>query len=394
MFDVLSCMDAANCGRLDDWAHSYLSAGHSANAGLREGLRLQRRYWIGPLLLPLERLERCCGPEPGMEFPVPVGAWQRKVSDIASGLKDPMSVPPLIIEWRAGVLSVRDGSHRYAAMTVAQWDACWVIVWCNNANDYEQARWTLNVDLSAATERKFEHLRRNGWALFPAAVSNDLIAAATRAIHADRAHRHDPARQIEYDNISYCPDLRDKPPILELLTRSPAKDILDRALGWSEIELCYHGQIAIRQAHNTDKPHPPKPHIDGIAAGDGRNGLAPGSEISNFTALVGVFLTTVDTEFAGNLTVWPGSHHRLEAYFRDRGRDAMREGMPEVELGDPIQLLANPGDVVVCHYQLAHTAAVNLSCNDRIAIYFRVSLNGIENRRWELLTNIWNGWRL
>jgi CubicO group peptidase (beta-lactamase class C family) len=31
--------------------------------------------------------------------------------------------------------------------------------------------------------------------------------------------------------------------------------------------------------------------------------------------------------------------------------------------------------------------------NDRIAIYFRVWLKGIENRRWELLTNIWNGWR-
>jgi hypothetical protein len=47
MFEVLSCMDAANCGRLDDWAHRYLSAGPWANAGLRDGLRLQRRYWIG-----------------------------------------------------------------------------------------------------------------------------------------------------------------------------------------------------------------------------------------------------------------------------------------------------------------------------------------------------------
>ena len=393
MFEVLSCMDAANCGRLDDWAHRYLSSGPWANGGLRDGLRLQRRYWIGPLLLPLNHLERCCGPEPRMEFPTPADAWQRKVAGIASGLTDPMDVPPLLVEWRAGRLSVRDGSHRHAAMTAVGWNACWVIVWCNNADDYATARSCLDADSLAVTERRLEHLRRNGWALFPVAVSNDLIAAATRAIHADRAHRHDPARQIEYDNISYCPDLRDKPPIRKLLTHSPAKRILDRALGWNEIEFSYHGQIAIRQAHNTDKPNPPKPHIDGIAAGDGRNGLAPGSDISSFTALVGVFLTTVDTEFAGNFTVWPGSHHRLEAYFRNRGRDAMREGMPEVELGNPIQLFANPGDVVVCHYQLAHAAAVNVSSNDRIAIYFRLSLKGIENRRWELLTNIWNGWR-
>jgi hypothetical protein len=174
-------------------------------------------------------------------------------------------------------------------MTATGWNACWVIVWCNNADDYGKARSLLDADLPAVTERRFEHLRRNGWALFPAAVPNDLVAAATHAIHADRAHHHDPQRQIEYDNISCCPDLRDRPPISELLTHSPAKAILDHALGWNEIEY-YRGQIAIRQAHNTahntDKPYPPKPHIDGT--GTGRNGRAPGSPISNFTALVGV----------------------------------------------------------------------------------------------------------
>jgi ectoine hydroxylase-related dioxygenase (phytanoyl-CoA dioxygenase family) len=390
MFGVLSCMDAANCGRLDDWVDGYLSSGPWANVGLRQGLRLQRRYWIGPLLLPLKRLERCCGPEPGMEFSVPADAWQRKVSNIASGLLDPMAIPPLFIEWRAGALRIRDGSHRHAAMTAAGWNACWVIVWCNSADDYGRARRTLDADSSAVTEQRFEQLRRHGWALFPAAVSNDLVAAATRAIRADLAHNYEPDRQREYDNISFCPDLRDKAPIAELLTHSAAKTILDRALGWNEVEYD-HGQIAIRQAHDTDKPYPPTPHIDGTSAG--ANTIAPGSEISNFTALIGVFLTRVDTEFAGNLTVWPGSHTRLETYFRNQGQGAMQEGMSQIELGDPIQLFADPGDVALCHYQLAHAAAVNLSSNDGIAVYFRVWLKGIAERRWELLTNIWNGWR-
>jgi hypothetical protein len=101
MFDVVSCIDAANSGRLDDWVHGYLRSGPWANAALSEGLRRHHRHWIGPLMLPLQRLVRCCGPEPEMEFRVPAQAWRRKVSGIASSLADPTSVPPLIVEWRS-----------------------------------------------------------------------------------------------------------------------------------------------------------------------------------------------------------------------------------------------------------------------------------------------------
>src|SRR5262249_61690442 len=104
-----------------------------------------------------------------------------------------------------------------------------------------------------------------------------------------------------YDNLSYCPDLRDKPPISQLLTHSPARAILDRALGWNEIEHD-RGQIAIRRAHNTDKPYPPNAHIHGV--GSGRNGLAVRIPVPNFTCLVRVFLTGVHTEVPRNFPAW------------------------------------------------------------------------------------------
>jgi ectoine hydroxylase-related dioxygenase (phytanoyl-CoA dioxygenase family) len=77
--------------------------------------------------------------------------------------------------------------------------------------------------------------------------------------------------------------------------------------------------------------------------------------------LVGVFLSAVRTEFAGNFTIWPGSHRLIETCFIERGPQAMREGMPKVALAEPRQLLCSPGDVVFCHYQLAQAAAVNTS---------------------------------
>jgi len=233
-------------------------------------------------------------------------------------------------------------------------------------------------------------LRAHGYAHFPRLVPTSLVAAAREAIKVDLRERYDPQRQLEYDNQSYCPDLRGTPPIMNLLEASPARDLLDEALGLAYVEWD-KGQIAIRRAHNHPEPAPPQPHLDGFASG--LNGL-DGEKIYSLTALIGVFLTPVSQVFAGNYTVWPGSHNLYEQYFRQRGARALGEPMPTLEIGQPVQLLCEVGDVVLVHYQLGHTAAVNTTDNDRIAIYFRIWLRGLEQRRWHYLTNIWDGWKI
>jgi len=67
-------------------------------------------------------------------------------------------------------------------------------------------------------------------------------------------------------------------------------------------------------------------------------------------------------------------------------------GMPRIPLGEPVQLMTGPGDVVLCRYGLARTAAVKLSAFDRYALYFRLWLKDIEQRRWHLMTLVWDGW--
>src|SRR5262249_49661475 len=141
---------------------------------------------------------------------------------------------------------------------------------------------------------------------------------------------------------------------------------------------------------NHAEPIAPTPHLDGFSSGLNR---VPSGNIYNHTALVGVFLTPIQKPFAGNFTVWPGSQYIYERYFRERGKRALTEPMPRLELGDPIQLLCNPGDVVLAHYQLGHTAAVNTADVDRIAVFFRAVLRDVERDRWRYLTNIWDGWR-
>jgi hypothetical protein len=138
---------------------------------------------------------------------------------------------------------------------------------------------------------------------------------------------------------------------MALLTESGIAAKLDEAIGFDRLVLGYNVQIALRRARNAPRPLPPEPHIDGLPTP--LNGVPANVLVSNFTVLVGVFLSPVRSEFAGNFTVWPGSHHRLERHFREHGLETLRNGMPDIPLGPPLQLLAEPGDVVLCHYQLA-----------------------------------------
>ena len=165
---------------------------------------------------------------------------------------------------------------------------------------------------------------------------------------------------------------------------------MDEVLG-TEAVVHGGGQIAIRWAHNESKNVIYEYHIDGVP--DGKNGVT-GQEIDNFTALIGVFLNDIPRPYGGNLVVWPGSHTALESYFRECGPKAMSTGTPKLALGQSVQIDAAAGDVVLCHYGLAHTVAGNTTDVDRIAVYFRLAFKDIAQHRWEHLTQNWRGWKI
>ena len=112
-----------------------------------------------------------------------------------------------------------------------------------------------------------------------------------------------------------------------------------------------------------------------------------------FAAIAGIFLNDVDTEWAGNLTVWPGTHRRFEEYFRKHEPDPRLErGIPPVELPDPVQLKVEAGDLVFAHYQLAHAPAPNFSGSVRYAVYFRFHHDHPLRESPEVLRDIWRFW--
>ena len=139
-FDLLSARQWAAQDRVEAWVHCYLCSGLGGRTDpeFSAGLKAAARWWNGPLELPLSALSPAVGIQPGMEYVVDREYWEKRTEHMARTLSSLERLPPLIAEYRAGELSVRDGNTRHAAMQRLGWQTCWVIIWYNSESDYCQ----------------------------------------------------------------------------------------------------------------------------------------------------------------------------------------------------------------------------------------------------------------
>ena len=255
----------------------------------------------------------------------------------------------------------------------------------------------------ARTQR--EDIYERGYTVLPAVVPRPRVDAALRAINMSVGDNGlDPDELPIFRMDSFCPELERSEAILDLLYETPLWDVAQAAIGHGKVLPIRSGQIALR--FPSDDSTPAVPHIDGlytapfrVASGRGPVRPLPGEprddatpKVRNFTALAGVYLSDVPRADSGNLTVWPGSHRRYEMHFRQHGPASLYEGMPRVALEPAVQLTAQAGDAVLCHYQLGHGIAPNLSPYIRYAVYFRLYREGHEEVVWRCMADIWCEW--
>lgn len=235
------------------------------------------------------------------------------------------------------------------------------------------------------TPAQKQQIYQRGFVPVPRVVPSVLIHAARRRINEALDHA------FETGDLSVFKEkaIERAPEIAALFNDSPLRALAESAIGTGKIKPVRGGQVALRFSTISDLPAKPGPHLDGMYAPG--NGVAQGT-IRNFTALVGVLLSDLPRPDAGNLAVWPGSHHLYEQFFRKHGPDSLLDGMPDVDLPEPEQIIGEAGDVVLCHYQLAHGVASNLSPHIRYAVYFRLHHVDHEMNRKECMVNLWLEW--
>lgn len=236
-----------------------------------------------------------------------------------------------------------------------------------------------------------EEFYRQGFILLPGIVPLELVEGALWAINNSLGWQGIPPDQIPtYNSQSFCPELRHDPAILNLFKETPLLSVAESVTQPGQIfPINDDGQIALRFPRQRTPTYELHPHLDGMYTP--LNGV-PEGRILSFTALVGIFLSDIPHDEMGNLTVWPGSHQLYEAYFRERGPEKLLEGMPPVELGEPLQIKAKPGDAILAHYQLAHSVAPNFSPYIRYATFFRLMTHAHKNYGLEILTDLWKDW--
>jgi hypothetical protein len=239
------------------------------------------------------------------------------------------------------------------------------------------------------TNEQKQHLYQHGYVQVRGVVPQVMVEEALKAINHSLGEGMPPEKMTTFRAQSYCPELVHTPVIADLFNKTPALALAESAIGAGRFKRPTGGQIALRFPSFQDPPRPPRPHIDGMYSPT--NGVQEGT-IQNFTALGCILLSELNRDFAGNFTVWPGTHHAFETYFREQGPQALLNGMPPVEMPAPLQIHGKPGDFVLAHYLLGHAAAINVSPYVRYAIFFRITHLEHGDYKWETMTDAWRQW--
>ncbi|MBW3637654.1 MAG: phytanoyl-CoA dioxygenase family protein [Armatimonadetes bacterium] len=245
--------------------------------------------------------------------------------------------------------------------------------------------------MSISTQ-SLNELLENGFTLVRGAVAPQLVDNAVQTINHRLGQGFSTDELVKFSAQTFFPELRDQPVLTDLFNASGVHETLETLLGEGNVPRAGAGQLALRFPREVGTlPQDPRPHIDGVYTPT--NGVPQGT-LGSFTALVGVFLTDIARDFAGNLAVWPRSHRKMEAFFRKNGVEELMKGgkIPDLDYGPPQQIQAQAGDVVIAHYQLLHGVTMNLAPFPRYAVFFRVTHPMHSQNRRECLTNLWLEW--
>lgn len=123
-------------GFLEEWIHTYLLF-ERKNKAFSDGLDLVERYYIGPIMMPVNLFHRSSGPEEGMKWHVDATVFEERSTRWMNKIKLNEKVPPLIISYFDNTFEINCNSPLHEALTRMNIKEFPVIIWITLRKDYE-----------------------------------------------------------------------------------------------------------------------------------------------------------------------------------------------------------------------------------------------------------------
>jgi hypothetical protein len=119
------------------WIQVFLRS-EGNNVGLADGLLLKKRFYFGPILYDISKLQRCCGPEKSMKYRTPEDEFDKKVNSIINRILAGWEIPPIIVNYDNKKMIINDGNHRYEAYKRIGRNQIKVIFWVTKEREYNK----------------------------------------------------------------------------------------------------------------------------------------------------------------------------------------------------------------------------------------------------------------
>ena len=138
-FSVEAARAAAERDELGEWVAEFLASPGSDNGELAAGLTSRPRWWLGPVQVTLQELNRLAGPpgEPVM-YAVDEDYWRDDVEDLEQKVRDGWEPPPVIASYRDGRLILEDGNHRVEGVRRSGAGETWTVIGFDDPEERER----------------------------------------------------------------------------------------------------------------------------------------------------------------------------------------------------------------------------------------------------------------
>jgi hypothetical protein len=129
---------AAERDELGEWVAEFLASPGSDNGALAAELTNRLRWWLGPVQVPLDELNRLAGP-PGEPVLCPVDEdyWRDDIDDLGQKVREGWEPPPVIASYRHGELFLEDGNHRVEGVRRSGAHMTWAVIGFDDPEERE-----------------------------------------------------------------------------------------------------------------------------------------------------------------------------------------------------------------------------------------------------------------